>query len=222
MEAEISLDTAAGPMVAVVEIPEQTTITPKDKKEAAFLMPEKEEVAGFTCHAFAKSRKGFVIATGNELLNTEKHLTAYKAAHPEWENEVSTEALRQEREQKLAIAKLIEDPDKQAKAIMDAHDEFGGNLEWQLMTVAVPDFMFHLTALAYLCVGTAAEISRLIGKSKEYFAEQVTAWGDSLNDDQWDKLTIRAFQELVESNIGNDYKILEEKRGTPGAPANPN
>jgi hypothetical protein len=210
--------------LAVIEAPPapETAIMPKDKKEAAFLMPAKEEVAGFTCHAFSKSRKGFVIATGNELLNTERHLTAYKAAHPDWKQEVSNEAAIAEQKRKIEEAGKIEDPDKRAEAILASGQEYDGNLEWSLMTIAVPDFMFHLTALAYLCVGSAAGISRLIGKSREYFAEKVTEWGDSLTDEQWDKLTIRAFQELVESNLGNDFKVKEEKSGTPGAPETKN
>lgn len=211
------------PTLAVVEAPEQTIITPKDKKELAFLMPAKVDIAGFTCHAFAKARKGFVIATGNELLNMGRHIEAYKLAHPDWQKEIERDnkALVKERDDKLKAAEEIEDTDAKVKAITAAQDEFNGLLEWSLMNLSVPDCAFHMTALAYLCIKSAAEISKLVGKSKEYFHEQVTTWADELKDDQWDALTARAFQELIESNIGNDWKVAEEKNGTPGAPASP-
>jgi len=202
--------------LAVVEA-QPETILPKDKKEAAFLMPAKEDIAGFTVHAFAKSRKGFVIATGNEILNSEKHIADYKAAHPEWMNELSTPDVEMDLAGKLVKAKTIENVDDRTKAISDAQAEYDAQIEWTVLTKAVPDFSFHMTALAYLCVSTPAEISKLVGKSKEYFAEKVTTWADVLTDDQWDKLTIRAFQELIESNIGADFKVKEEK--TSGAPA---
>ena len=207
----------------IVEAPEQTVIAPKDKKELAFLMPAKVDIAGFTCHAFSKARKGFVIATGNELLNMGRHIEAYKLAHPDWQKEIEQDnkILVKERDDKIATAEKIEDPEARAKAYTAAQDEFNGLLEWSLMNLSVPDCAFHMTALAYLCVKSPAEISKLVGKSKEYFHEQVTIWADDLTNDQWDALTARAFQELIESNIGNDWKVAEEKNGSPGAPANP-
>ena len=113
-------------------------------------------------------------------------------------------------------AEKITEPDKKAEAITAAKKIYDGSVEWCVMCEAVPDFHFHMTALAYLCVGTSAEISRLIGKSRDYFNEKVLSWGEALTDSQWEKLTMRAFQELIESNIGEDYKFQEtNNRGAP-------
>jgi hypothetical protein len=217
----VEADGSEGIATAIYEAPEQTVIAPKDKKEAAFLMPAKVDIAGFTCHAFSKARKGFVIATGNEVLFTGRHIEAYKLEHPDWQKEIERDnkVLVKERDDKIAAAEKIEDPDAKAKAITAAQDEFNGMIEFVLMNLAVPDCAFHMTALAYLCVKSPAEIAKLVGKSREYFHEQVATWADDLTDDQWDALTVRAFQELIESNIGNDYRIAEDKSGTPGAPA---
>jgi hypothetical protein len=204
--------------LAIVEAPTETKVTLNDKKEAAFLMPAKEDVAGFTAHAFAKSRKGFVIATGNELLNTERHLESYKEAHPDWETKLDVRESMKELTKKLDAALTIEDPDKRAETEIAAKQEYQNNLDWLVMSEAIPDFMFQLSALAYICVTSAAVLSRLVGKSREYFNEQVATWADDLTDDQWEKLTVRAFQELVESNIGNDFKVKEEKGGAPASP----
>ncbi len=207
--------------IAIVESPQEAKlIKPSDPKEAAFMLPAKEDIAGFTVHAFAKSRKGFLIATGNELLNTERHLAAYKEAHPDWQQRIERDAKPMVAEvvSKLAEANKIEDVDARVKAVTSINDEYKNNLDWLAMAEAVPDFMFQLSSLAYICVMSAALLSRLVGKPREYFNEQVATWADGLKDDEWDKLTSRAFQELVESNIGSDYKVKEEKNGTPASP----
>ena len=89
---------------------------------------------------------------------------------------------------------------------------------WDVMAAAVPDFMHHLTALAYICVTSAPDLAKLIGKPKVQFHEAVLAWWETLTELQWQQLTIRAFTELIESNLGNDYQIKSE----PGARATPN
>ena len=208
--------------LAIVEAPVETTVTPKDKKEAAFLMPAKEEIAGYTCHAFSKARKGFVLATGNELMNMDRHLTAYKSAHPDWRTEIDTRSIDAARAIQVEEEEKIVDVDQKGAAVAKANSEYEAGLEWTLVELAVPDFAFHMTALAYLCCQSAVEISKLVGKPREYFHAQVATWADEMPDAVWDKLTFRAFQELIESNIGNDYKVKEEKSGTPGAPATKN
>ena len=214
---------APAPQSVIVEAPDTgtTPIKPSDSKEAAFMMPEKTDVEGFTCHAFAKLRKGFVVATGNELCNTSKHIEEFKESHPDWMTTSATPQMIAARDEALAAALLIEDPLQQAEATTKAHNDFDGQVEWCVMVEAVPDFAFHMTALAYLCVGTVTEISRLVGKSREYFNEKVFAWAEDIDDATLDKLQMRAFQELIESNIGSDWKVKEEKNATPGAPNSP-
>ena len=86
------------------------------------------------------------------------------------------------------------------------------------MVAGVPDFLFHLTALAYICVTPTKDLSALIGKPRDLFKEKVMTWWESLTDAKWQKLTVRAFQELVESNLGNDFVVKDE----PGAKTGPN
>ena len=73
------------PVVAVEQI-----IVPENKKDVAFMLPVKEEIEGFVCHAFAKMRKGFIYATGNELMKTQQHIDAYKKSNPDWETKSVT------------------------------------------------------------------------------------------------------------------------------------
>lgn len=89
---------------------------------------------------------------------------------------------------------------------------------WQIMNKAVPDFLFHLTSLAFLCASKTSVLSGFIGKPKETYREAVLAWWDGLTEQQWSALTIRAFQELMESNVGNDYIVKDE----PGSKPSPN
>jgi hypothetical protein len=208
------------PIVSAADADTGTTpIRLSNAKDAAFMLPMKESIDGFTCHAFTKMRKGFIVATGNELCNDYKYIAAYKAAHPDWRTELTTQDIKDMLAAELAEASKIEEPTKKAEAINAANNSFEGNLGWAVMCMAIPDFHFHLTALAYLCCGSAAEIARLIGKSREYFNEKVFAWAEAISDDTLDRLQLRAYLELLASNIGQDYKVKEEKGG---APANPN
>jgi len=44
---------------------------------------------------------------------------------------------------------------------------------WAIMEKAIPNFMFQLTALAYICTQSAKTLSALIGKPQDAFAEAV-------------------------------------------------
>jgi len=89
---------------------------------------------------------------------------------------------------------------------------------WDIMTKAIPDFLFHLTALAYVSVTPTAELVKFIGKNRELFNTKVSEFWDKLSDEQWQTLTIEAFKELIEANVGNDFKVKDE----PGATKSPN
>ncbi len=92
---------------------------------------------------------------------------------------------------------------------------------WQTLEKAVPEFVFHITALAFICISTPSKLAK-VTRDKEQFRVAVFEWFGDLSDEQWQQLTVRGFQELVESNVGNDYTEKKEEPGKGGAPTIPN
>lgn len=88
---------------------------------------------------------------------------------------------------------------------------------WAIWEQAIPDFYFHLTALAFLCTSEASVLGKLVGKQREMFSSAVMAWWDKLSKDQWSALTARALQEYGQASVGNNYKVQSE-----GKTASPN
>lgn len=86
-----------------------------------------------------------------------------------------------------------------------------------VMEKAVPEFMFHLTAIAYICVADRKELSEA-SKTMDKWRDAVFAFWDEVKDTAWQELTVAAFKELTDSEIGNDYKVKTEKGETPQSP----
>jgi hypothetical protein len=87
----------------------------------------------------------------------------------------------------------------------------------EVMEKAVPEFMFHLTAIAFICVADRKELSEA-SKTADKWRDAVFAFWESVTDVEWQALTIAAFKELTDSEVGNDYKVKQEKGDTPQSP----
>ena len=103
--------------------------------------------------------------------------------------------------------------DENQKSLEEIKDEE----YWSLLEVAVPEFLFHITALAYVCTQDALTLAKF-SKNQDAYRQAVFAWWESLSETQWNAAAVRSFQELIESNVGNDYEVKNED----GAKKSPN
>lgn len=87
-----------------------------------------------------------------------------------------------------------------------------------LMNKAVPEFIFHMTAVIYICVADRKKLMEA-SASSEKWREAVFAFWDSMESEkEWNDLAFAAFSELNKADVGNDYKVKEEKGGAAQSP----
>jgi hypothetical protein len=89
------------------------------------------------------------------------------------------------------------------------HSDLSDN-EIGLLLVAVPEAMFHMTALAFILCHSWKDLCN-VTKDKEVFREAVWGWWKDLEEAAWQKLIGISFVKMAAENVANDFTIKEEK-----------
>lgn len=97
---------------------------------------------------------------------------------------------------------------KNKRSVKEIDDE---TKSFEIMSHAIPSFMFQLVSLAFICVTPKEELAFLTLDKKDFRKGVFNFW-DDLTKEQEQLITARAFQELAESQSVRDY-VVKSKPG---------